>query len=119
MEKALLDYVTEKTHALQNAPSCCAELKAAAKAWLDAVGTGRFEEETRRYLARLEADIMPVEGLLAFAESEAGSQVFGAEGAKKMAAHARELGAQGAAYCDCPACAAAAAILEKRGELLA
>ena len=43
---------------------------------------------------------------------------IGAEMAKNVAAHARELKASGAPYCDCAACAAAAAILEAEGGLL-
>ena len=45
-------------------------------------------------------------------------QVFGAEAAPGVAAHGREIKAAGAKYCDCPACAAAAAILEKKDLLL-
>lgn len=60
---------------------------------------------------------MPIDTLIGFAESEAGAQVFGADKAKDVAAHAREIKAEGAEYCDCPACAAAAAILEKKDQL--
>ena len=35
MEKTLLDFVTQKTHELMAAPSCCQELKAVAREWLD------------------------------------------------------------------------------------
>ena len=44
--------------------------------------------------------------LIAFAESDEGRQVFGAEAAPGVAAHGREIKAAGAKYCDCPACAA-------------
>lgn len=114
MEKTLLDFVTEKTHALIAAPTCCAELKAVAQDWLK----DPSEEMTKKYVAEVEADIMPVDNLLAFAESEMGAKVFGAEAAKGVAAHAREIKAAGARYCDCPACVACAAILEKKAELL-
>lgn len=117
MEKELLNYVSEKSRELINAATCSAEAKAAAQAWLDAAGTDREAEETKRYIAELEADIVTAEGLEAFAESEAGAKVFGAE-AKNVAAHAREIRAAGAKYCDCPACAAVAAILEKKDEIL-
>ena len=62
----------------------------------------------------LEAGITPVDQLIAFANSDAGAQVFGANTAKQIAAHAAEIKAAGAKYCDCPACAAAEAILEKK-----
>ena len=73
---------------------------------------------TRKYVEELEADIMPIDGLIGFAESEHGAQVFGADKAKAVAAHAREIKAAGAKYCDCPACAAAEAILDKKDILL-
>ena len=66
----------------------------------------------------LEADIMPIDTLIGFAESAGGIQVFGADKAAGIAAHAKEIKAAGASYCDCPACAAAAEILEKKAELL-
>ena len=80
-------YVVEKTNDLMGAPSCSGEAKAAAQAWLDAVGTDREAEETRKYVEELEADIMPIDGLIGFAESEHGAQVFGADKAKAVAAH--------------------------------
>ena len=61
---------------------------------------------------------MPVDGLIAFAGSEAGAKVFGAEKAKQIEAHGKEIKAAGAKYCDCPACAAAEAILEKKDQML-
>ncbi len=118
MDREVLDYVVTKTHELMGAPTCSKEAKDAAKSWLDAVGTKTQAEETKRYIAELEADIMPVGSLLAFAESTQGAEVFGAEAAKGVAAHAREIQAAGARYCDCPACQAVAAILEKKEQLL-
>ncbi len=56
--------------------------------------------------------------MIAFAGSEAGVSVFGAELAKNILAHAKEIKAVGAEYCDCPACAACKAILDKKAELL-
>lgn len=67
MNKDILDYVSEKTKELISAPSCSGEAKAAAQAWLNAVGTEK---------------------------------------------------AAGAKYCDCPACSAGAAILEKKDSIL-
>lgn len=118
MEKKILDYVTEKTSDLINAFSCSAEAKAAAQAWLAAVGTENEAEETKKYIAELEADIMPLDNLIAFAGSGQGANYFGADKAKEIVDHAKELKAAGEKYCDCPACAACAAILEKKGEIL-
>lgn len=118
MTQETLNYVKEQTEALIVAPSCSAEAKAAAEKWLAAVGTAEEAEVTKAYIAELEDDIMPIDALIGFAGSEAGVGVFGAELAKNILAHAKEINATGAAYCDCPACAACKAILDKKAELL-
>ena len=118
MKQETLNFVKEQTAALIAAHSCSAEAKAAAEKWLAAVGTAKEAEVTKAYIAELEADIMPIDGLIAFAGSEAGVGVFGAELAKNILAHAKEINAAGAAYCDCPACAACKEILDKKAELL-
>ena len=119
MTKEVRDFVIEKTKDLLAAHSCSAEAKAAAQAWLDAAGTDKEPEETAGYIEELEADIMPVDNLIAFAESEMGAKVFGGEEtAKGVAEHGRQIKAVGGKYCDCPACAAVAAILEKKEEML-
>lgn len=118
MTQETLAYVKEQTAALIAAPSVSAEAKAAAEKWLAAVGTESEQEATKAYLAELEADIMPIDGLIAFAGSDAGAGVFGADLAKNILAHAKEIKANGAAYCDCPACAAVKAILDKKAEIL-
>lgn len=114
MNKEVLNYVIEKTHELISAPSCSSEAKTAAQTWLDAIGTQEETAETKRYMAELEADIIPIDGLIAFAESDHGIQVFGEDTAKNIADHAKKIKSAGAIYCDCPACAAATAILEKK-----
>ena len=93
MKQELMDAITEKTKELMNSVTCSAEARAAAQTWLDAVGTQRIEEVTQ-------------------------AQIFGEEKAVQVAEHAKEIKQQGALYCDCPACTAAAYILEKKDELL-
>ena len=119
MEQNVKAVVTEEVRELMAAPSCCATAKAACQAWLDALDTPEESAKTQALVTELEADIMPVDGLLAFANSEQGTQVFGAELAKQIADHAAQLKAQGAPYCDCPACAAVAKILTHKDALLA
>ena len=103
----------EKVNELIEAPTCCEEARAAAKAWLEACGTDKEADALNALIAELKEDIVTVDGLIAFAESEAGASVFGgAEAAKGVAAHGREIKAAGAKYCDCPACKAVEAILE-------
>jgi len=116
MTKETIDFIKEKTGDLMAAPSCCAEAKAAGQAWLDAVGTDKEAEETKKFFAELEADITPIDGLISFASSEAAAAHFGKEAAAGLLAHAKQIKAEGAKYCDCPACTAALAILNKKGE---
>lgn len=118
MNTEVKDYVTRKVNELIEANSCCAEAKEAAKNWLEAVGTEKEAEASKNLIAELEADIMPIDGLIAFAGSEAGAQVFGVEKAKEVLAHGQELKDSGAKYCDCAACAACEAILEKKEALV-
>ncbi len=118
MKKEVLDFMVEKTKELVSAVTCSPETKAAAQIWLDAVGTDNESSATITYMAELEADIMPIDTLIGFAESEAGAKVFGADKTKEVAAHAKEIKAAGAKYCDCPACAAVEAILNKKDDIL-
>lgn len=119
MEKKDLDFATEATRELLDAPTCCAEAREAAQRWLDAIGTPTQEGETKKYIAELEEDIMPIETLIQFATSQEGAAYFGADTAAGIAAHGKELAAAGAKYCDCPACAAAEKILSVKDKLLA
>ncbi|MDD2213496.1 MAG: molecular chaperone Hsp90 [Oscillospiraceae bacterium] len=119
MTNELISFVTDKTKKLIAAPSVCPESKAAAKAWLAAVGTDDEAETTRHYIKELEEDITPIDDLIAFAASEDGLKVFGTEAARNLLMHAKEIRVNGARFCDCPACAAAEAILSKKTELLA
>lgn len=119
MTKEVQQYVIEKSKELIAAATACQEVKDAAQKWIDSVGTEKEAEETGKYIEELEADIVTVDGLISFAESEMGAKVFGGEEkAKGVAAHGREIKAAGAKYCDCPACAAVEAILAKKDEML-
>lgn len=117
MDKKVLDYVVKKTKELMNAPTCSSETKEAAKSWLDAVGTEKEAAETKNYIQELEEDIMPIDNLIGFAESEGGAKVFG-DAAKDVAAHAKEIKAAGSKYCDCPACVVVEEILDRKAEIL-
>ena len=118
MDQKLMNYITEKTQELMNAITCSAQAKAAAQAWLDAAGTDRIEEATKAFLQELEEDIVAIDDLIGLAESDQGKQLFGAEQAAHIAKHAKEIKQNGAIYCDCPACAAAASILKEKESLL-
>ena len=59
MEKDILSFAVEKTHELIGAPTCSSETKAAAEAWLNAVGTEQEAEETKKYIDELpEVDML-------------------------------------------------------------
>lgn len=101
--------IREKVQAMIDAPTTCAELKAAGQAWLDAEGTDKEAKATADLLAEIDEDVTTIDGLIAFAGSEAGAQVFGDQ-APGILAHAKEIKAAGAQYCDCPGCTAALAV---------
>ena len=105
--------IKELTQDLLQAPSACKEVKEAAQNYLDAAGTEKEADAATAYVKELEADIMPIDGLISFAGSD-----MGADDAKKILAHAEEIKASGAKYCDCPACAACEALLNKKAEIL-
>ena len=88
--------IKELTQDLLQAPSACKEVKEAAQNYLDAAGTEKEADAATAYVKELEADIMPIDGLIAFAESDMGAKIFGAEMAKNVAAHGKEIKAAGA-----------------------
>ena len=107
METEILERLTSGAEELLAAPSACPEAKKAAETFLQSAKT---EADCDALIAEVKADIMPIDGLLAFAKSDAAKDIFG-DGAAKFLAHAEELKGSGALYCDCPACRACAKIL--------
>ena len=112
MEKAI-----ERTKTLLSG-WCCDELKDAAQAWPDAIGTDKEKEAGKKYVLELQDSIVTVDGMLAFLPTDAAKAKFGEETANKFYEHAKELKAKGTANCDCPACTAASAVLELQEEIL-
>ena len=94
------------------APSCCQELKSAGQNWLNAVGTAEENAAWNTLVAEMKEDVSTLDRTIPFFESELGARIFGAAKAEALAAHARDIKAKGAKWCDCPACAAGAKILE-------
>ncbi len=112
MEKAI-----EKTKVLLS-NWCCDELKEAAQTWLDSIGTDKENEAGKKYVLELQDSIVTVDGMLAFLPTDEAKAKFGEEIANKFYEHAKDLKAQGAVNCDCPACTAASAVLELKYEIL-
>lgn len=110
--------IQELTNDLLAAPSACAEVKEAAQNYLDSIGKENEATAAKAFVTELEEDIMPLDGLIAFAESDMGAKVFGEEGAKNILIHARDRKAAGEKYCDCPACAACEALLKEKDVIL-
>ena len=115
MKKAGLIEVAKKMIA---APSCYIGLKEAGQNWIDAIGTDKEKDAAQKLIAEIEGDITDINSLVGFAHSEDAAQIFGAEGAKKFAAHADELKASGAKFCDCEACANGLEILKNKALIL-
>ena len=114
MDKKTREFVIEKTHELMNAETCCDDAKKSGADWLASVGTSSEKSESEKYVKELEEDIESIDELISFTRSADAVKFCGEQGAKDLAAHADRLKADGAAYCDCPACAAALAIIEKK-----
>ncbi len=114
-QKVIRDALAEKVKAMIAVDYCDADLKAAGQAWLDTYNDGKANAEaTKKLVAELEASVMTLDQNIEFTGSDAGKQMFGAEQAAAMNAHAKELKAAGKKYCDCEACTLGAEILEKK-----
>lgn len=106
---------TELAQTVRNmiaAPSCCKELKAAGEKYLRAMGSGEEKAAGAELLQEIREDIATIDHVIEFFESSRAADIFGAEKAAAMAAHAHEVKAAGGKWCDCPACAAGLKILE-------
>ena len=110
--------VIAKAQDLINAPSCYVDLKQKAQVWINSIGTADEAVAAKSLIDEIKADITGIDGLVAFANSDHAIEVFGKEGAKNFAAHAKELKTNGAQYCDCQACAAGLDILEQKDRIL-
>ena len=103
---------------LVTVPHCCTELKEAGQKWIASVGTPDEKTAAESLIAEIEEDIVPIDDLVSFAESESALRAFGEERATEFRLHAYELKASGAKYCDCAACTKALHVLEQKEALL-
>lgn len=106
---AELKDVMEKTQELIIAPSCCDALRKKAQTWLKSIGTENERAAAVDFIAEVEEDIVPIDKLIAKAESI---------GNQELLAHAKDVKAKGGKYCDCLACTLAAQILEMKDLVL-
>ena len=105
--------LSKKVKELIAAPSCNAELKAAAENYLKA----QDKASADTLLKALETYVNSIDETIALADSETGKQIFGAEQAAKMVALGKDLKAKGEKYCFCPACQAGSKIYENKNLL--
>ena len=103
-----------KVNELIAAPMCNPELKAAAENYLKAQNKASADSLVKA----LNEYVSSIDETIAFAESDMGKKVFGAEQAAGMAKMGHDFKAKGEKYCFCPACQAGAAIYNNR-EVLA
>ncbi len=116
-QKAIRTRLAEKTKALIEVPHTYGPLKEAAQKWLDTMEDGKANAEaTKEYVKLLEESIMPVDACIAFISSPEADKVFG-DKKGEMLAHAQELKASGAKFCDCDACKLVADILAEKDYL--
>lgn len=114
MDKKVIDFITVKTQDLLAAPSANPTLKKAAQAWLNAADK---EAATPAYMEALKQGVSTIDELLGFAGSDTAAKILGTEAAAQLLAHAKDLNANGAKFCDCPACTPSLAILREVGAL--
>lgn len=106
----------ELAKAVLAAPSACPEFKETAQKYLDAIGTDEESKAAAILVAEAEEDISSIDGTIAFFQTDMAKQIFGEALAAEKLAHAMEIKANGALYCDCPGCLAAKAIIDAKAE---
>ncbi|MGI6721026.1 MAG: molecular chaperone Hsp90 [Anaerovoracaceae bacterium] len=110
--------IIENVNKLIAAPSCCQESKAAAQAYLDALGTDKEADAARAMINQLELDVNNIDGLIALTSSDDGKKLFGEEQARSMNEAAVKAKAGGEKYCICDACQAGGALLDNKADVL-
>ncbi|MDO5120246.1 MAG: 3-hydroxyisobutyrate dehydrogenase [Coriobacteriales bacterium] len=119
MDKELFEYTAQRVEELLAAPSSSQETREAAQGWKDAIAAGADEDlATKVLLDILDRHHTTIDELIGFAEGPA-KTLLGEEAAAGMLAHALEIKANGAKYCDCPACTASHELLSKHGRPVA
>ncbi len=110
--------IIENTKELLNL-RCYEGLKTAANEWLESLGTEEEKKASEKYVSVLEESIVDIDTVINLFTSDKGIEKFGAEMASQIATHAKESKANGAVWCDCPACSAAMKVLKHKEDLLA
>ena len=116
-QKKIRDDLKAMVEEMMAAPSCCAELKEAAQAWLDTYDDGNLNQAPAKALVKaLEESISGIDDCIGFLGSDLGKQIYGDAQPAALAA-AKEAKAAGRTHCTCKACDLAAQILAKKDYL--
>ena len=116
-QKKIRDDLKAKVEALIAAPTCCADLKAAAQAWLDTYDDGNANQAPAKALVKaLEESVNSIDDTLAFLRSDAAKQKLG-NAQPELLANAEAAKAAGETVCTCDACHLGAEILKKKDYL--
>ena len=120
MEEIIMTHtrLTQLVQALLDAPTSNETVKEFAQSWINAEGTPKQEELTKQLVSVAEQNIALIDEIIGFAGSELATQILGEEGAANLLQHAKEIKAQGAEFCDCPACVAAKNIIDLKAEII-
>ena len=120
MEEIIMTHtqLTQLVQALLDAPTSNETVKEFAQSWINAEGTPKQEELTKQLVSVAEQNIALIDETIGFAGSELATQILGEEGAANLLQHAKEIKAQGAEFCDCPACVAAKNIIDLKAEII-
>lgn len=108
--------IIENTKELLNL-HCYEGLKTAANEWIESIGTDEEKKASEKYVAVLEDSIVDIDTVINVFTSDMGIEKFGSEKASQISSHAKEIKANGAIWCDCPACTAAMAVLKYKEDL--
>ena len=98
---------------LMEAPTCCIELKGACKKYLDSIGTESENECLEELMKELRDDLNTIDDTIEFMKSDAALNMLGEETRNMLLEKSLKAKENGAIYCDCPGCTAAAKVLKE------
>ncbi|MBQ3378985.1 MAG: heat-shock protein Hsp90 [Clostridia bacterium] len=111
-------FFKEKVNEIMNASHANIHLKRACKLWLDAVGTDKEEEMSKKLITKLESDVLPMDELVWLLNLPGAKAHFGEETVKAYLKEAEERIAKGEQWCFCDACTPGRQILDRKDELV-
>lgn len=114
MEKELFEYVEPRIKKLSKSFSAAPEVKAAAKAWMEAVTADEAaaDDATAAFLDAIDGKVETIDEAIEYAKGP-GMEMFGLAGGQVIVAKLLAAKDAGAKWCDCEVCTAMAEILAK------